>query len=206
MQKKENARDGFQSKAGFILACIGSAVGMGNIWRFPYMVSAWGGMTFLIPYFIFVVLIASSGVIEEMALGRATKGGPITAFGKCTQIRTGNKKIGEIIGAIPVLGSLALAIGYTVVVGWIFKYSFLALSGQLTGLGQDMNLIGGMFGTTASAWGNNLWIIIAMIVTIIIMALGISGGIEKANKIMMPALFILFVGLGIYIFTLPGSS
>lgn len=206
MQKKENARDGFQSKAGFILACIGSAVGMGNIWRFPYMVSAWGGMTFLIPYFIFVILIASSGVIEEMALGRATKGGPITAFGKCTQIRTGNKKIGEIIGAIPVLGSLALAIGYTVVVGWIFKYSFLALSGQLTGLGQDMNLIGGMFGTTASAWGNNLWIIIAMIVTIIIMALGISGGIEKANKIMMPALFILFVGLGIYIFTLPGSS
>ena len=73
----ELERDGFKSRTGFILACIGSAVGMGNIWRFPYMVSAWGGMTFLIPYVLFVILIGSTGVIEEMALGRATKGGPI---------------------------------------------------------------------------------------------------------------------------------
>ena len=63
-------RDGFKSRTGFVLACIGSAVGMGNIWRFPYMVSDWGGMTFLLPYVLFVVLIASTGVIEEMALGR----------------------------------------------------------------------------------------------------------------------------------------
>ena len=67
-------------RQGFILACIGSAVGMGNIWRFPYMVSDWGGMTFLIPYILFVILIASTGVIEEMALGRAAKGGPIKAL------------------------------------------------------------------------------------------------------------------------------
>ena len=79
----ELERDGFKSRTGFILACIGSAVGMGNIWRFPYMVSAWGGMTFLIPYVLFVILIGSTGVIEEMALGRATKGGPIKAFGDC---------------------------------------------------------------------------------------------------------------------------
>ena len=90
------------------------------------MVSDWGGMTFLLPYVLFVVLIASTGVIEEMALGRAAKSGPIRAFGKCTEIRTGNKRTGEVIGVIPVLGSLALAIGYTVVVGWIFKYAFLA--------------------------------------------------------------------------------
>lgn len=81
------------------------------------MVSDWGGMTFLIPYVLFVVLIGASGVIEEMALGRAAKGGPIKAFGCCTEIRTGKKKLGEIVGVIPVLGSLALAIGYTVVVG-----------------------------------------------------------------------------------------
>lgn len=88
------------------------------------MVSDWGGMTFLIPYVLFVVLIGASGVIEEMALGRAAKGGPIKAFGCCTEIRSGKKKPGEIVGVIPVLGSLALAIGYTVVVGWIFKYTF----------------------------------------------------------------------------------
>ena len=69
-------RDGFKSKWGFILACIGSAVGMGNIWRFPIMVSLWGGMTFLIPYFICVILIGSTGVIGEFALGRATGAGP----------------------------------------------------------------------------------------------------------------------------------
>ncbi|MGN0733825.1 MAG: sodium-dependent transporter [Emergencia sp.] len=203
MKKK---RDGFSGRRGFILACIGSAVGMGNIWRFPYMVSAWGGMTFLIPYFIFVILIGSTGLIEEMALGRAAKGGPIKAFGACTELRTGKRRIGELIGIIPVLGSLALAIGYTVVVGWIFKYSYLALSGGIYAMGQDLDIIGGMFGSTASAFGNNTWVVVAVVVTAIIMAFGISGGIERANKIMMPLLFILFVGLGIYIFTLPGAA
>lgn len=170
------------------------------------MVSEWGGMTFLLPYVLFVILIASTGVIEEMALGRAAKSGPIKAFGKCTEIRTGNKRTGEVIGVIPVIGSLALAIGYSVVVGWIFKYTFFALSGGLFHLGQDVAAIEGLFGGTAAAFGNNVWQVIAMLVTAVIMAYGISGGIEKANKIMMPMLFILFVGLGIYIFTLPGSE
>ncbi len=71
------ARDGFHSQWGFILACIGSAVGMGNIWRFPIMVSKWGGMTFLLPYFLFVFLISRTGVIGEMAFGRAAGAGPI---------------------------------------------------------------------------------------------------------------------------------
>lgn len=202
----EKKRDGFKSRTGFVIACIGSAVGMGNIWRFPYMVSDWEGLTFLIPYVLFVILIGASGVIEEMALGRAAKGGPIIAFGKCTEVRTGNKKIGEGIGLIPVVGSLALAIGYNVVVGWIFKYTFLALSGQLAGMGKDMNDIGGMFADTATKFGNNLWLIIAVIVTVVIMAFGIASGIERANKIMMPLLFVLFLGLGIYIFTLPGAT
>ena len=199
-------RDGFKSRTGFVLACIGSAVGMGNIWRFPYIVSDWGGMTFLLPYLMFVVLIASTGVIEEMALGRAAKSGPIKAFGMCTELRTGKKRAGELIGMIPVLGSMALAIGYTVVVGWIFKYAFLALSGNLYTLGQDMGAIGGLFDGTASGFGNNSWLVITVLVTAVIMAFGIAGGIEKANKVMMPLLFVLFLGLGAYIFTLPGSE
>lgn len=84
-------RDGFRTRWGFILACIGSAVGMGNIWRFPIMVSQWGGLTFLIPYFLFVILIGSSGVLGEFSLGRMTGSGPIGAFGRCTEMR-GNKK------------------------------------------------------------------------------------------------------------------
>ena len=84
-------RDNFRSKWGFKLACIGSAVGMGNIWLFPSRMSAYGGATFLIPYVIFVVLIASTGVIGEMAFGRAASGGPVAAFGTAAERRTGRR-------------------------------------------------------------------------------------------------------------------
>lgn len=124
----------------------------------------------------------------------------------CTELRTGKKRTGELIGMIPVLGSMALAIGYTVVVGWIFKYAFLALSGNLYTLGQDMGTIGGLFDSTATSFGNNSWLVITVLVTAVIMAFGIAGGIEKANKVMMPLLFVLFLGLGVYIFMLPGSE
>lgn len=105
-------QDGFNSQVGFIIACVGSAVGMGNLWRFPVLVSAFGGMTFLIPYFIFVVLIGSTGVVEEIALGRSTGKGPIGAFGAAMAHAGKSRKLGEGIGIIPTLGSLALAIGY----------------------------------------------------------------------------------------------
>lgn len=199
-------RDGFSSRWGFTLACIGSAVGMGNLWRFPMLVSSWGGLTFLIPYFLFVILIGSSGVIGEMAFGRAAGAGPVGAFGMATALRGGKRSLGETIGIIPVLGSLALAIGYTCVMGWIFKYAFMAFTGDLLALGQDMDAIGGMFGTTASAWGNNLWLVVAVVVTFCIMVFGVSKGIEKANKIMMPILYVLLIVLAIYIATLPGAS
>ena len=217
-------RDGFQSKWGFILACIGSAVGMGNIWRFPIMVQQYGGMTFLLPYFLFVILIGSSGVIEEFALGRRAKAGPVGAFGMCTKERTGSDKAGKAFGAIPIIGALMLAIGYTVVLGWIFKYAFLSITGGLYSLGTDMGAIGGTFGVTAPeaetlgealkamasagffGIGNGVWQIIALVVSLAIMVMGIAGGIEKANKIMMPVLFGLFLVLAVYIATLPGAQ
>ena len=153
-----NNRDGFRSRGGFIIACIGSAVGMGNIWRFPTLVSQWGGMTFLIPYFLFVILIASTGVIGEFALGRAGGAGPVGSFGMCTEARFGKRKPGELVGYIPVLGSLALAIGYTCVMGWIFKYTFLAFDGGLSAMGQDMDAIVGSFNATAGASGGYRYI------------------------------------------------
>ena len=199
-------RDSFSGKRGFILASIGSAVGMGNIWRFPAMVSLWGGMTFIIPYLIFVVLISASGVIGEFALGRAAGAGPSGAFGMCTERRYGNRKIGERIGLIPVIGSLALAIGYTCVVAWIIKYTCMAFSGDLFGMGQDMDVISGTFNDTASAWGANAWVVVAVVATLAIMSLGVSRGIERANNILMPVLFVLLIGLAIYVGTLPGAS
>lgn len=219
---RENS-DGFRSKWGFILACIGSAVGMGNIWRFPIMVSTYGGLTFFLPYLLFVVLIASTGVIEEFALGRWAGAGPVGAFGKCTEERIGKRSVGELVGAVPIVGALMLAIGYTIVLGWIFKYCFMGITGGLYALGTDMGSIGGMFGATAPeadtlgeavtmmagsgffGMGNGVWQVIGLLVSLTIMAMGIAGGIEKANKVMMPLLFFLFLILGGYIFTLPNA-
>ena len=104
---KQTERDAFRSRWGFILACIGSAVGMGNIWRFPYLVSAWGGMTFLLPYFLFVLLIGSTGIIGEMALGRSTRSGPIGAFGQAAALRGSIPKSVENLLVIARVRALA---------------------------------------------------------------------------------------------------
>lgn len=202
----EADREQFQSKRGFILASIGSAVGMGNIWRFPAMVSLWGGLTFIIPYLIFVVLITATGVIAEFALGRSARAGPVGAFGMCTEMRYRNRRVGEGLGLIPVVGSLALAIGYTCVMAWIIKYMVMAFIGDLTDMGQDMGAISGLFESTASAWGASLWVIVAAVLTLLIMARGIFNGIEKANKVLMPVLFVLLIVLAVYVSTLPGAS
>ena len=217
-------RDGFKSQWGFILACIGSAVGMGNIWRFPIMVAKYGGMTFLLPYFLIVVLVGSSGVIEEFALGRRAQAGPIDAFGSCTEARSGNKKLGQAIGLIPIVGALMLAIGYTVVMSWIFKYAFMSITGGLYAMGTDMGTIGGTFGGAAPeaatlgealgmmlgngifGIGNGVWLLIGLVVALAIMAMGVANGIEVANKIMMPILFGLFLILAVYIGFQPGAS
>ena len=199
-------RDGFTTKRGFIVSCIGSAVGMGNIWRFPILVCVWGGLTFLIPYFIFVVLIASSGVMTEFALGRATRSGPVGAFGRCTEKRFGTRRPGEALGLIPLLGSLAMAIGYTCVMAWVLKYTVLSFTGDLTALGQDMGAVAGMFSSTASAWGANGWVVLSAALAALILGFGVSRGIERANNIMVPILYLLFVCLGIYVLTIPGSE
>lgn len=196
-------RDSWSSRWGFILACIGSAVGMGNIWLFPSRVAAYGGATFLIPYLIFVVMIASTGVIGEMSFGRATRSGPIDAFGAATRQRCGSEKPGKLLGLIPVAGSLALAIGYSVVVGWIFRYLYLSVSGTLGGM-HELGAFEALFNTTAAA--NPVWQVLGMVITLLIMILGIGGGIEKANKLMIPLFYVLFISLAVYIFTLPGAK
>ena len=196
-------RDSFNNKWGFILACIGSAVGMGNIWMFPTRVSMYGGGSYLIPYFIFVALIGFTGVIGEMSFGRATKSGPVDAFGYACGTKN-KRKLGEAIGFIPVLGALAMAIGYTVVMGWILKYMIGAFTGK-TLAPADTEGFAASFGSMASAFGNNVWQIVALVIGIIILMFGVGRGIEKANKIMMPVFFILFAVLGIYVAFQPGA-
>lgn len=224
MSNEETKRDGFKSKWGFILACIGSAVGMANIWRFPYMVATYGGLTFLLPYFLFVLLIGASGVMEEFSLGRWGGAGPVGSFGRAMEDGGKSKKVGEVIGALPVIGSMGLAIGYSVVMGWIFKYAKMSITGEMFGMGQNMDEIVNTFSAAAPETktlgegvgmmlqngifgiGNGFWIIVAIVVSVVIMALGVAGGIEKACKIMIPLLFGLFLIMAVYIAFLPGAG
>lgn len=199
----EKKRDLFGSRWGFILACIGSAVGMGNIWMFPTRVSKFGGGSFLIWYCLFVVLVGSTGVIGEMSFGRATRSGPVGAFGAACETR-GKRCLGEVVGLIPVAGSMAMAIGYTVVMGWIFRYAVGTFTG-VTLAPESVDEFTGAFGSMASAFGNNVWQLIAIAVAFAILIFGVGGGIEKANKVLMPIFFFLFFGLGVYIVTQPGA-
>lgn len=197
-------RESFNSRWGFILACIGSAVGMGNIWMFSTRVSLYGGGSFLIPYFLFVALIGFTGVTGEMSFGRATRSGPVDAFGYACETK-GKRKAGEALGLIPVLGSLAMAIGYTVVMGWILKYMIGTFTGK-TLAAASVDDFAGAFGSMASAFGNNFWQIVALVIAMIILAFGVGKGIEKVNKVLMPVFFILFVVLGIYVAFQPGAA
>lgn len=202
-KQSSNGRDQFRSRLGFIIACIGSAVGMGNIWMFPYRTGTFGGAAFLIPYFIFVVLLGFSGVIGEMAFGRGMKTGPMGAFTLAMELRFGKKgKIpGKLIGAVPVIGSLGIAIGYSVVVGWFLKYLFAAVTGTLTKV-DDMGVY---FGELAVDFGSVGWQLLGLGITFLIMILGVTRGIEKMNKVMMPAFFLFFVILLVRVVTLPGA-
>ncbi|MBE6036026.1 MAG: sodium-dependent transporter [Clostridiales bacterium] len=198
-------RDNFRSKLGFVLACVGSAVGMGNIWLFPYRMATYGG-SFLLVYLAFSAIIGFSGVIGEMSFGRAARSGPIGAFGTAMASR-GEKlrPLGQAIGAIPMLGSLTLAIGYSIVVGWIFKYTFGSFTGAVLAPADPAGF-GAAFGAMASSFGNNGWLIFGLLVTFVIMILGISGGIEKANKVMIPLFYVLFIGLAVYVAFQPGAA
>ncbi|MEA4846010.1 MAG: sodium-dependent transporter [Clostridiaceae bacterium] len=197
---ENQSRDTWNSKFGFILACVGSAVGMGNIWLFPYRVGQFGGFAFLVPYLIFVICLGFVGVAGEMALGRSAQSGPMGAFKKAME--RGGKKKGDLLGLIPVIGSLGIGIGYAVTIGWIIRFTVGSITGGVTNSPDS----GAYFGAIAGNFGSLPWHMIALILAFIVMNAGISAGIEKVNKIMMPLFFIMFVILAVRVVFLPGSN
>ncbi|WP_042272214.1 sodium-dependent transporter [Faecalimicrobium dakarense] len=198
---KEESRDTFSSKVGFILACIGSAVGMGNIWMFPYRTGQFGGAAFLIPYLLFVGILGYTGLIGEFSFGRMTQTGPIGSFEKAMEMKNKNKKIGTVLGIIPVIGALGIATGYAVVVGWFIKFLFGALNGSMLAAPDS----GAYFGEIAGSFGSVGWHLAGITITSLILILGVSNGIEKVNKVMMPIFFILFLVILVRVVSLEGA-
>lgn len=189
----------FTSKIGFVLAAVGSAVGMGNIWMFPYRTGQYGGAAFLIPYLLFIALFGYVGLSGEFAFGRLTGTGPIGSYEYA--MKTLGKKGGAILGAIPLFGSLGIAIGYSIIVGWVLRCAFGALTGTLISTEPEI-FFAQMSATHLSSVP---WHAIVVVMTVAILIFGVSGGIEKINKVMMPAFFILFLIIAVRVLFLPGA-
>lgn len=193
------AREEFSGRVGFVLSCIGSAIGMGNVWMFPYRLGQYGGGAFLLPYILFIVIIGFSGIVGEMAFGRSMQTGPLGAFKKSIDMR--GWKFGRNLGVIPVLGSMLIAIGYSVVVGWIICFLKGSITGEiLKGDSQEY------FNAISGGFGSIIWHALAMLAIFVIMACGVTKGIERVNKILMPIFFVLFTFLAIKVYFTSGSE
>ena len=187
-------RSEFSNKLGFVLAAAGSAVGLGNIWRFPYLAAKYGGGLFLLIYIIFVLTFGFTIMIAEIAIGRKTKLSPIGAFKKL------HEKFG-LIGTIASVVAFLILPYYCVIGGWVVKYFITFLTGQHVLTAQDD------FFTSFIALPKEpiIWQILFVLVTFVIIIMGVQKGIEKASKVMMPVLIILSFIVAIYSMTLPGA-
>lgn len=199
MQNKHK-NGSFGSRVGFVLACVGSAVGMGNIWLFPYRVGQYGGAAFLIPYFLFVCIFGLVGLSAEFAIGRRAGTGTLGAYRYCWNAR-GKGRLGSLIGWVPLLDSLGIAIGYSIIVGWVLRALWGAVTGQI--LIQDA---GEFFAGATGPLGSVPWHTMTIVIAALLLMFGATKGIEKANKVLMPLFFILFAALAVRVALLPGAS
>lgn len=202
MEKNTNGNQAqFQSKWGFILACVGSAVGMANVWGFPYKLGSNGGFAFLVPYLIFIVLFGYVGLSAEYAIGRRSGTGTLGSYAFAWKHgKRDIESVGKIVGWIPLVGSMCIAIGYAVIISYVLK----AFTQSVTGSIMTVNP-GEWFGSfSGTMYSVVIYHVIIVVVTLLTITLG-AETIETTNKIMMPLFFILFVILAIRIALLPGA-
>lgn len=190
-----NKNGNFKSTVGFVLACVGSAVGMGNIWMFPYRLGQYGGAAFLIPYLIFIALFGLVGLSAEFALGRMAKTGTLGAYAYCWK-----NKFCKYIGWLPLLGSLGIAIGYSVILGWVFRSIQGVLTSELL-----TNDIPAFFTNMTQSFSNVPCHFLVLFVTCLLLFTSATNAIEKVNKVLMPAFFILFIILAIRVSLFNGA-
>ena len=192
-------RSSFSSRIGFVLAAAGSAVGLGNIWRFPYLAAKYGGGIFLFVYLILVVTFGFALMITEISIGRKTRLSCVEAYG------TLNEKfrfVGPLSSLIPIL----IVPYYCVIGGWVVKYMVEFILGNGALLAGDA-YFGDFISVAASGFGNNPmpWFVGFVLLNAVILLLGVNKGIESMSKFMMPLLVILAVVISIYSLTLPGA-
>ena len=192
-------RNKFSSKWGFIMACVGSAVGLANVWAFPYQLGANGGLAFLFPYLIFAFIFGRVGLAAENAIGRKYKSGPMVVYKEAYKEKN-MEKFGSVVRWLPMLGVGLLAIGYAVVITYVLK----ALLDTITG---------SIFATDSTSWfdmisTNDFKLVIPHLILMVLAYFALvyeTKGIEKTNKLIMPLFFILFLILALRVFFLDGA-
>lgn len=190
-------RDQWGSKIGFILAASGSAVGLGNLWKFPFMAGQNGGGAFVLIYFAILFIVGFTLMLAELTIGRKTQLSPVGAY------RALDKRF-TWVGAIGVLAGFLILSFYSVVGGWVIRYIVKAVTGAFTI--ADPDVLGGLFvNFITNPVEPIIYHLIFMVLTLGIVIGGISGGIEKYSKILMPSLFVMMILIMIRSLTLPNA-
>lgn len=197
---KGEKRENWGSRFGFIMSTAGFAIGLGNIWRFPYLVGQNGGGAFVMVYLIICIIIGIPLFTMEMSLGRKTQLSPVKGMRKLTK----KGSPWTLFGWFGVLSAFVILTYYIQIIGWILAYLYKMITGQLSGLSSDA------YNATFTEFTSNPLMVagftlVCIIIIGIISARGLEKGIEKACKIMMPALFIMLIVLAIRSITLPGA-
>ncbi|WP_147532835.1 sodium-dependent transporter [Bacillus marasmi] len=189
----------WSSKIGFIMAAAGSAIGLGAIWKFPYIAGISGGGAFFFVFVLFTIFLGLPLLIAEFVVGRKTQKNAVEAY---QELAPGTKW--HLIGYLGIITCFILLSFYSVIGGWIISYIWKTVTGQLNGLSQEQ--FGELFGTTIQdPFGVLIVQGLFMFITIFVVAKGVQKGIEKTSEIMMPILFILFIALIIRSLTLDGA-
>ena len=195
------ARENFGSRLGFILISAGCAIGLGNVWRFPYIVGQYGGAAFILLYLLFLVIFGLPIMTMEFAVGRASRKSIISSF---TELEPKGSKW-HAYGWVGMIGNYLLMMFYTVVTAWMFIYFYKAVSGSF--IGQTSGQISGQFGAMVS---DPLLVVgitaLVIVLGMFICSLGLKNGVERVNKVMMIARLVIIVALAIYVCTLSGAG
>ncbi|WP_339820137.1 sodium-dependent transporter [Paenibacillus sp. FSL R7-0216] len=185
------------SSTGFILAAIGSSVGLGNMWKFPYITGENGGAAFFLLFIICLILIGLPLLLAELAIGRAGRGSASTSF-----VKAGGPKAFGLLGLLQVIAPFLILSFYVIVAGWTLHYAIQSFSGNLFANSD----YAGQFSSFTEGYMPLVWQAVAVLITGIVVGKGISGGIEKFNKVLIPGLIVLLIILMIRALTLPGAG
>ena len=189
-------RGSFSGGLGFVLAAAGSAVGLGNLWRFPYLAAQYGGGIFIFVYLILVLTFGYSMLVMEIGIGRKTKKSSISAFKQL------DKKF-SVFGYLAMIVPMIILPYYCVIGGWVLKYMLVFLSGKATvSAAAADDYFGGFISAT---WSPLIMFLIFFAITIVIVLAGVEKGVERVSKLMMPILVLISIGICVYVTTIPGS-